>query len=106
MTTNPETLFKQKVKEDLKSLLERGLIWYFKSQEVSTRGIPDIIMCVDSIFIALELKVVKTNRKDEVLQKAILRKIEKAKGRAFFVYPDTWPSILEHITKLAEQRQQ
>lgn len=88
----PETKFKEKVMKDLKTLSNT---WFFKSQEVSRRGIPDIIACVGGIFCALELKA-EDGRIDK-LQEYTLKEIQKANGLAFAVRPSQWPEVFAKI---------
>ncbi len=89
MAKQRETLFKEKVLKDL-ALLPHT--WVFKTQEVSKRGIPDILICCNGHFIALELKV-EENTVDP-LQCWTLNKITAAGGLALPTYPKTWPRIL------------
>lgn len=106
-----ETRFKEKVQADLKSLSN---IWFFKSDERAVRGILDVIMCLNSFFVALELKADEDTpaKNHEVLQEYNANKIRtKAKGLAFKVTPATWPSIfkvlqgIDRMPSLASQIQ-
>ena len=91
--TNPETKFKKKVLEDLKTLPIED-IWYFKSQEVAVRGIPDLILCVRGKFVAVELKV---DAELELLQSYNLTRITRAGGIAMVATPKNWKDIFEYI---------
>lgn len=81
----PETKFKEKVFKFFKG---EGL-WYFKSQEVSVCGIPDVIGCtrLGRIF-AIELKRDEDVEQADALQKYNLRKIRQKGGIAFSLNPD------------------
>ncbi len=86
-----ETKFKKKVLDDLKTLRNA---WFFKSNEVSVRGIPDVIICINGLFVAVELK--KDSKKSaDALQTYIGEKIYKnAMGIFFVAHPDNWHEIL------------
>lgn len=92
---NPETKFKEKVQDDLDTL---NSIWYLKTQEVSVRGVPDILMCLKGILIAIELKV---DSKLSELQIYNLRKIKKAGGKSYVATPDNWKEIFQELKELA-----
>ncbi len=85
-----ETKFKKKVLDDLKTLRNA---WFFKSNEVSVRGILDVIICVNGLFIAIELKKDSSSDPD-ALQTYIGQRIKKAGGIAFVAHPDNWHEIL------------
>ena len=76
--------------------------WAKKIQQVSIRGIPDILGCINGHFIAIELKMDKTGQLDE-LQKYELSQIKKAKGHIFIATPQTWSNALKELTRLAVQ---
>lgn len=93
----PETKFKEKVRADLKKL---DNTWFYKSQEVAVRGIPDFIMCTYGLFVALELKPDEKITL-EPLQDYILERIRtKGKGIALKATPGTWPDIFEALCLL------
>lgn len=95
----PETKFKEQVLKDLKTIPG---IWFFKTQEVGRRGIPDILICAGGILIALELKI-ETGRVDR-LQQHVLGKIKAAGGVAMAVKPSEWPMMKCAIKQFTEQR--
>lgn len=94
----PETKFKLQVFKDLRTLKKT---WFFKSQEVSVKGIPDIIMCSQGKFIALELKrntrECKSACKKLSLQKRNLGLINEALGFGIFTCPKCWDMTFEKI---------
>ena len=96
MSKKPETLFKEKVFKDL-STLEGS--WFFKSQEVAQRGIPDVIMCVKGTFVAIELKK-DAHAKIDSLQTWTLRKIGSTGALALVAYPENWDEILTQIKEI------
>lgn len=91
-----ETKFKEKVKKDLKTL---SRIWILKTNEVSMVGIPDYLLCICGIFIAIELKA---NKKSDVsiLQQYNLEKIELAGGIGLVAYPENWEAIFKLLKRI------
>lgn len=101
MAKNPETLFKEKCFRDFTSILHAGgKIWWVKIQLLAVCGIPDIIMCVNGTFIAMELKKDNKSRATK-LQNHVLNLIRRAGGHATVENPSTWPETLEFIKVLA-----
>ena len=90
----PETVFKEHVLKDLRSL--KG-IWVKKIQSVSVRGIPDILACINGHFVAIELKV---DSPLEPLQDYELSRIQKAKGLALIASPSTWSKQFNELKAL------
>ncbi len=102
MTRQPETLFKVKVQADLNKLIRRGApIWFYKSQEVGRRGIPDIIMSINGTFVALELKT--DVGRPTPLQLHTLTKIGASNGWGIVTSPKVWPDTLAWITGLVKE---
>ena len=91
---NPETKFKEKVYKDLETLKNT---WYYKTQEVSRRGILDLILCVNGAFVSLELKV---DSKLSELQKRNIFKINKANGFATHADPNNWKEIFQKLKQM------
>ena len=89
-----ETTFNRKVGAKLKSYPQA---WEFKTQEVSLRGIPDHLWCINGIMVALEGKMDEREPYKEVgrvvLQRYNLHKIRKAGGFAAFVTPQTFGQV-------------
>jgi len=96
-----ETKFKLRVQSRLAGLKPLG-IWVLKTQQVATRGIPDIIICCQGLFFAWELKV-GSNRATE-LQEFNLRQITKAGGYARVVTPENWDEAFEELASAAVER--
>jgi hypothetical protein len=96
MSKKPETLFKEKVFKDL-STLESS--WFFKSQEVAQRGIPDVIMCVKGTFVAIELKK-DAKAKIDPLQTWTISKIGATGALALVAYPENWKEIFTQIQEI------
>lgn len=98
MATKPETVFKNRIRPHLDALPSS---WWFKTQQVSLRGIPDFIGCLNGKFVALELK---KDAKAPIgkLQIHILELIQSAGGYAAVVYPDNWESVLWDLKKISQ----
>lgn len=92
----PEARYKVKI---MKGLKELPASWFFKSQEVSVRGIPDIIGCVNGHFVAIELKA-SPKAHITKLQKYVLDLINKAGGVGIISYPENYEETLTKIRKL------
>lgn len=97
MSTQQETVFKNRVRKDLEKFGEQ--IWICKTQQVSIRGTPDFLICLNGHFIALELKS-SSKGKISDLQKYNLSSIRKAGGEGFIVYPANWEEILESLNTI------
>lgn len=94
----PETLFKIRVLNDLKKLRNT---WAVKVQQMSIRGTPDILACINGLFVALELKKdgkSKTTR----IQDYELGKIRKAGGVALLAYPGNWEETVGLLRRMAD----
>ena len=89
----PEKLFENKVK---KFLSEHGC-WYLKywaGSQFTKSGIPDLLICCNGRFIAVEVKA--ENGVVAELQKWNIKNIQKAGGIAMVLYP----SQFEEFKKL------
>ena len=73
-----ETNFKRRVIDYLKR--EYPKAWFYKSADKFTAGIPDLIICLEGFFYAIELKV--GSNKPTPIQEVVIRKIQSAGGRA------------------------
>jgi hypothetical protein len=94
----PETTFKERCQADLKTV---DNLWCLKTNEVAVRGIPDLLMCVNGIFVAVELKK-SSKDKAVALQSYIGERIKtKAKGLFYVACPETWPRVLMDIRRIA-----
>jgi len=95
-----ETKFKESVQDHLELL--KPHIWYYKAQQVSVRGIPDIILCVCGKFFAWELKV-PPNRLNLVgLQAKVLADINNARGEAHEITPDNFADHWSWLVGIVE----
>lgn len=100
MAKQPETKFKEKVLPRLRDL---PISWWFKSQQVALRGIPDILGVLSSNFVALELKATPRD-KPTALQVKVLRDIELAGGFARVVHPENFEKVFDDLRLLSGGR--
>jgi len=92
-----ETTFKDRIYPILKALPNT---WVEKIQQRSIRGTPDFLMCVNGMFVGLELK--KSDKEDEdLLQDHKLNLINKAGGLGLKASPENWNKILLTLTALS-----
>lgn len=91
MAQKPETVFKKRIRPRLKALPKT---WGEKINQVSEIGTPDFLMCINSRFVALELKKDANEWLDpKGLQYLKCRRILKAGGYVYRVYPDNFEAI-------------
>jgi len=91
-----EREFKIKVIRELKKLHN---IWFYKSMDNSTAGIPDIIGVINSRFIGLELKRDAKARVSK-LQEYNIELIKAAGGYSAVCYPENLEQIIKEVKKL------
>ena len=74
--------------------------WFFKvwGGGYQKAGIPDLLMCVNGLFLAVELKS-DTGAVSE-LQKLNIRRINKARGIGIILYPDGLERFQEIIKEV------
>jgi len=100
MAQKAESVFKHRVREYLKNLENT---WFVKTNQVVLRGTPDFLLCVNGMFIAMELKArAKDVEKKPTLQSNNLLKINKANGIGLFVYPENWVKVSAVLKTLSE----
>jgi|TARA_R100000742_G_C4276918_1_gene98340 pantothenate kinase len=95
MPKKPETIFKEKVLEELREMKNS---YWIKIQQLSIRGIPDIIGVVNGRFVALELKKSHQEKADK-LQEYVLEEVDKAGGIALVTNPENFEEVKGYITK-------
>lgn len=88
-----ETQFKERVLAELRRAPQS---WWVKTQQVSLRGTPDLLGCVNGLFVAIELKD-RAESHIEPLQTWNLNKIEEAGGLARIMSRDNENEIMEEI---------
>jgi hypothetical protein len=98
-----ERHFKDRVCTDLLKLKN---CYFLKTQEVGRRGVPDVLICLNGRFVALELKTDKTlkvpkNLDDYTLQDLTLKYIrERGRGIALKVAPKVWEEVYAQLQEL------
>src|SRR3989304_2719073 len=94
----PETAFKKDV---MKALDKLSGIYYFKVQQVSVRGIPDIIGCYRGRLFAWEIKVKKNKVGKRSLQAYNLKCIKLAGGISREVNPLNFKDAMEELCSIS-----
>jgi hypothetical protein len=90
-----ETCFKERAMRDLKKLKK---CWFVKTQMVAKRGIPDLLLCINGWFLAIELKI--PGEDGSPLQKWNLESIALAGGMGFIVDETAWDNLFEFLKEL------
>lgn len=99
MAKKPETVFKDRIRPHLNALPNS---WFVKVQQRGIRGTPDLLGCVNGLFVALELKESHRARID-ALQIYTLEMIRKCGGNALVVCPENWEEVHELLKILAQR---
>lgn len=97
MVQQKETTFKKKALADLKLLRNR---WFFKTQEVTIKGIPDILMCLNGFFIALELKRDGKARVEKLQWHNVEEITTRGNGVAIVVWPEIWDDVYAWLKQI------
>jgi Holliday junction resolvase len=96
MASTPEKRVKEKVVRVLK---EENVYYFFPATHGYGRsGVPDIIICVNGLFLAVECKA-GTN-KPTALQISEIEAIRRNNGVAVVVNEENWDMVRELIRKL------
>jgi len=100
-----ETKFNKRVADELDTYLHS---WGLKTQELSRRGIPDHLWCIEGLFVALEGKMDAAdehkNAGRSVLQRYNLEKIRRAGGFASFISPKTFDKVFQQLEDFIESQ--
>lgn len=86
----------------IKRLLSDHGCWYIKywaGAKFTKDGIPDILVCCDGIFMAIEVKA--KNGKPSLLQLVTLKKIREAGGIGVLLYPDDFKGFTEFLSDIS-----
>ena len=77
---------------------------HFESiQQKTIRGTPDILGCINGVFVALELKA-HLGAAISPMQQHKLSSIVKAGGYAYIICPENWEEIYQKLKLLSEQK--
>ena len=91
-----EKTFENKIKKMLK---DNGAYFVkFFANSFTRSGVPDILACVNSYFVAIEVKA--ENGQPSELQIYNIEQIRKAGGFAFVVYPSGYDELCRIIKNL------
>ena len=90
--------------EKVKKFLATQDAWYVKffANSFTKSGIPDILACVNSYFVGIEVKA--QNGKPSELQLYNVRKIREAGGFAFVLYPSGFEKFKQFIVDLSHDK--
>ena len=95
MPKKPETLFRQRVQRRLDEVPNS---WFESIQQKTIKGTPDILGCVNGVFVAIELK--SKDGKLSALQKHKIEKIRQAHGVGICLYPDELEAVMDYLNTL------
>lgn len=89
----------------LKKFLEDEHCWFVKffANSFTKKGIPDILVCCNGYFVAVEVKA--QNGKPSELQKWNIKKINEACGIGVVLYPDQFEDFKKLIHCLKDHKQ-
>lgn len=93
-----ERSFRKKAMDKINSLPNT---WFESIQQVSIRGTPDVIGCVNGTFVALEFKKNITAKRSQ-MQMYKGDCIKKSKGVHFFIYPENFEDVYSELSKMAQ----
>ena len=95
MSKKPETAFRLKVQRRLDEVPNS---WWESIQQRTIRGTPDIIGCVNGVFVGIELKTSKG--KLSALQAHKIVKIREAGGIGVCLKPEELDSVMDFLHTL------
>jgi len=98
MGQKPETKFRAKIRPYLEAIPNS---WFESIQQKSICGTPDIIGCINGLFVGIELKA--TDGKLTDLQAYKIEKIVKAGGLGILMTPDNWEETLKALNIIAKK---
>lgn len=96
MSKKPESVFRSRITQDLANL---PMTTIFPIQQKAIRGTPDFLLCVNSLFVALELK--SEYGKLDALQKHNYDKVWQAKGVFLVAKPSNWKETYALLLEIA-----
>ncbi len=72
----------------------------FTIQQLSMRGTPDLIICINSFFVVLELK--RTHGRVAKIQEWTIEQAKKAGGIGYIAHPGNWEHVSIQLKVLSE----
>jgi hypothetical protein len=97
MSRQPEARFYARIKPVLEALPNCHM---YRITQVSVRGTPDILMCLNGFFVSLELKR-SVGAKTTKLQARNLFLDHVCGGYSAVAYPENWHYILADLHRIA-----
>ncbi len=91
----PETKFRRKIDPLLKKIPNS---WWESISQKSIIGTPDKLGCINGKFVALEFKATEKSPVGSI-QELKLKRIIKAGGIGYLVYPENWDYIYKLLCK-------
>ena len=90
----------KKFENKIKKFLDDKHLWYVKyfANSFTKSGIPDLIVCCNGYFVAIEVK--QTKGKPSDLQLYNIDKIHQSGGIAIVLYPNQFDKFKDMINKL------
>lgn len=87
----------------IKKFLEQENCWYVKyfANAYTSKGIPDLLCCVNGYFLAVEVKA--ENGRASELQKWNVDKIRSCGGKAIILKPSQFDSFRELVKALKDE---
>lgn len=82
MATQPETRLQRRIQKALRAKFPNS--WWFKvwGGPFQSAGIPDLVGCVEGLFVALEVKMPKKRSNTSAIQEETINDISNAGGIA------------------------
>ena len=101
LKTAAEKTFENKIK---KYLDDQGawFVKYWAGAQYTKSGIPDILCCINGYFVGIEVKA--PNGKPSEIQLFNVKKINRAGGFAFVLYPSAFEKFKRFIENLENDR--
>ena len=93
-----EKKFETKIRNYLENELGAWGFKYWAGSQFTKAGIPDLVYCLSSHFVAIEVKA--QNGRPSELQLHNIRKIRNAGGMAFVVYPSGYEKLVDILNNL------
>lgn len=96
----PETKFRNYTVIPFLENLKRCKV--FSVQQLALVGDPDLVICLNSFFVALEIKA--SGEAPRPIQEFKLSEVRKSGGAALAVSPDNWEDVKIILTTIEQRR--
>jgi hypothetical protein len=83
LSKKPESLIQLAIQKALRKEFKGCYVRKIHGGEFTPSGMPDLICCIDGLFISIEVKTLETMEKENKLQDAEAKEIRKAGGVYF-----------------------